>query len=192
VTNLVSTKKQATLALGIFTALVLLITGVSVMVGSPDVNVGSPRPLDTIPIHLLELAGFGIILGIPILGVYGRSGVGLALLMPAMVVLLDLDHLPVFLGIAQPIRPAHSLVFLVTDMMATTIILRRLDFNLIIMSAFVGHIGVDTGLLPPLGPFSFQYVQLDQYRLLLVVSSITLAILAGYVWRRESGSTRLG
>lgn len=190
--GLASTKNQAILALAIFTVLVLLITGISVLVGSPDVKVGSPRPLDTVPVHLLELAGFGIVLGIPILGICGRKGIGLAVLIPAMVVLLDLDHLPVFLGIAQPIRPAHSLVFLVTDMAATTIILRRLDFNLIIMSAFAGHLSVDTGLLPPLAPFSFQYIQLDQYRLPLVISSMILAILAGYIWRRENRSTRPG
>jgi hypothetical protein len=187
-----SARKQAALALAIFTVLVLLITGVSVLVGSPDVKVGSPRPLDTVPVHLLELAGFGIVLGIPVLGIYGRKGIGLAVLIPAMVVLLDLDHLPVFLGIAQPIRPAHSLVFLIGDMVATTIVLRRLDFNLIIMSAFAGHLSVDTGLLPPLAPLSFQYVQLDQYRIPLVLSSMILAILVGYVLRRENRSTRPG
>jgi hypothetical protein len=190
--GLISPKKQVTLALAIFVVLVLLFTGIAVLVGSPDVMVGSARPLDTIPVHLLELGGFGIVLGIPILGIYGRKGVGLALLIPAMVVLLDLDHLPIFLGIAQPIRPAHSLVLLVTDMATTTIVLRRLDFNLIIMSAFAGHLGVDTGLFPPLAPLSFQYLQLDQYRLPLVLSSMILAILAGYVLRRENRSTRPG
>lgn len=190
--TLAPTGRQMLMILGIFAGLVLLFTAVSVRLAPPSVDVGGARPVETIPPHLLELGGFGALLGVAALWVYGRGGVWVALLLPAMVVLLDLDHLPVFLGIAQPIRPAHSVVFLAADLTITTIILRRFDFNLIVVSAFLGHMGVDAGLFPPFSPFSFDYYQLDQYRLPLIVGSALLALAAGFLWRRLHISTLKG
>ncbi len=141
--------------------------------------------MSAIPIHEIELAAAGLVLGLVALGVYGKGGVSVSLLLPALVILLDLDHFPSFFGIAQPIRPAHSLVFLAIDMTITTLILRRIDFGLIVMSAFAGHLGVDSGLIPPFSPFSFQYVQLEQLHLPLLALSVASSFAAGYLMRKR-------
>jgi len=98
--------------------------------------------------------------------------------------------LPSFLGVAQPIRPAHSLVFLTMDVAITTIILRRVEFGLVAMSAFTGHLGVDTGLIPPFSPFSFLYLDLSEYHIPLITSSIFLALTAGYLMRKKQEAVR--
>ena len=176
--------REALVTATIFVLLVLGFTLVSLLVAPGPSKIGSARPLATIPLHEVELGGVALVLGALALGVYGRGGAAVSVLLPSLVILLDLDHLPSFLGIAQPIRPAHSLVFLVLDVLITTIILRRLDFGLVAVSAFTAHLGVDSGLAPPLSPFSFQYVQLDPYHVPLLLTSAAFAVAAGYLMRK--------
>ncbi|HEV2138467.1 MAG TPA: hypothetical protein VGR53_06465 [Nitrososphaerales archaeon] len=168
-----------------FVVLVLVFTALSLVVSSPDDQVGVARGLGDIPIRELELGVAGTLLGVLALGIYGRGGIAVALLLPALVVLLDLDHLPSFLGIAQPIRPAASLIFLVVDVAITTTILRRVDFGLIVMSAFSGHLGLETGLIPPFSPFSFSYYEVNAYSFPLIAISTILAFTAGHMMRRR-------
>jgi hypothetical protein len=182
--------KEVLVTGGIFSGLALAFTAVSLLASPQAANIGSARPFSTIPTHEIELLAAGVILGVLALAAFGRGGVATALLLPALVVLLDLDHLPSFLGIAQPIRPAHSLVFLFADVVITTIILMRFDFSLIAVSAFTGHLGIDTGLVPPFSPFSFQYFQLDPYRVPLIVASAFFAFAAGYIMRRKSAQVK--
>jgi len=186
---LANSTKEVLTATGIFVLLALLFTLISLLISPPSTQVGSARPFGEIPIHEVELGGLGALLGAVALGIYGQGGAVVALMLPALSILVDLDHLPSFLGIAQPIRPAHSIFFLVADIALTAIVLRRMDFSLIAMSAFAGHLGIDTGLAPPLSPISFDYVQLDPYRVpLLVISTIT-AFAAGYLLRRSRRRT---
>jgi len=173
------------LTAGTFAALVLVFTAISLLVSSSHDKVGVARALIEVPIHEVELGAVGALLGMLALGIYGKGGVAVGVLLPSLVILLDLDHLPSFLGASQPIRPAHSLVFLTMDVAITTIILRRVDFGLIVMSAFTGHLGVDTGLIPPFSPFSFSYFQLHEYSVPLIASSTILAFTAGYLMRRK-------
>lgn len=169
----------------VYALLVLIFTAVSIPLGSQEANVGGVRTLDTIPTHLVELASFGIVLGLGTLAVYGRRASWLVILPPFLVVLLDLDHLPIYIGIPQPIRPAHSLVFLATALLATGVLFRRMEIELILVSSFMGHMGVDTGLFPPFSPLTFDYVQLDQFRIPLLASSILLSLSAGFFIRRK-------
>ena len=180
--------KSVLLTAGIFSALVLAFTAISLLVSSPDDQVGGARSPSDIPLHEVELGAAGALLGVFALGIYGRGGIAVALLLPALVILLDLDHLPVFLGAAQPIRPAASLVFLTFDVAMTTIILRRVDFGLIVMSAFTGHLGVETGLIPPFAPFSFSYFELNAFSIPLLTISTILAFTAGFLMRRRQRS----
>jgi len=85
----------------------------------------------------------------------------------------------------QPIGPAHYLVFLAIDATITTIILRRVDFGLVVVSAFAEHLGVDNGLIPPFSPVSFQYLQLDPYHLPLLAMSAVSAFGADHFVRRR-------
>jgi hypothetical protein len=158
-------------------------TALGILLGSPDVQVGGVRPEDTIAPHLAALAGFGLVLGLGSMLIYGRKGLPLVFLAPTLTVLLDIDHLPVYLGYAEPIRPAHSLVFLVFVLGVTGITIKALEIELVMASSFLGHMAVDTGLFAPWSPFTFDYVQLDQYRVVLAAGALICAIAAGVVLR---------
>ncbi len=170
----------------LYSALVFLFTGLSLAFGGAANGTGGVRPIDTIPAHLAELAGFGLLLGVGTLVFYGRKGLWLLLLTPSLVLLLDLDHLPIYLGIPQPIRPAHSLVFLAAAVLLTAAIVRKLEIELILVSSFTAHLGVDTGVFPPLSPLNFDYLQLEPYRLPLLLVSVVLALAAGLMVRRRN------
>ncbi len=181
-----SLARASILIIVVFAALILAFTVYGV-VGSPqEAQVGTPRPYSAIPVHLAELILFGGLLAGASAILYGRKGLPLLFLTPSLVVLLDLDHLPAYIGLAQPIRPAHSFVFILTALVFTGIILRRIDLELVLASSFMGHLGVDTGLFPPLSPISFEYVQVDPYRVPLLVGSVTFALLAGFYRRKRT------
>ena len=171
--------------MAIFVLSDLLFTVVSIVVSPASSQTGTARPLGTIPAHEAELALAGLALGVLALGIYGKAGVPVALLLPAMTILLDLDHLPAFLGVAQPIRPAHSLIFLAVVVVATSVALRRLDFGVVALSAFAGHMAIDTGVIPAFSPLSFQDFSLAPYRLTSLVTAVLLAFIAGYLMRRS-------
>ena len=181
---------QSIFAALIFGALALAFTIVGVLVGPADVQVGGVRPENTIAPHLVELAGFGLLLGIGSLVVYGRKRIPLVFLIPSLVVLLDLDHLPVYLGYSEPIRPAHSLVFLAVALALTAVTIRALDIELAIVTAFMGHLAVDTGLFAPLSPLSFDYVNLTPYRIPLGAGAVLLTIAAGVFLRLRARGGR--
>ncbi len=141
--------------------------------------------MGSIPLHLGELAAFGLVLGMAGAVFYGRMGLHLVFLTPSLTVLLDLDHLPVYLGISQPIRPAHSLVFLAVVLAITAITIKAPEFELVVVSAFLGHMSVDTGLFPPFSPFTFDYYQIDPYRLLFALIAVLATVSAGAIVRRR-------
>ncbi len=169
----------------VFGALVLVFTLLGVILGPPETKIGSTRPADTIPSHLGALAGFGLLLGVVAAALYGRRGLPVVVLIPTLTVMLDLDHLPVYLGVSQPIRPAHSVLFIITVLTITAITIKRLDINLAVLSAFLGHLGIDTGQFAPFSPASFSYVPLDPYKVPFLVGAAAAAIAAGVVLRRE-------
>jgi hypothetical protein len=140
--------------------------------------------MDTIPGHLAELAAFGLLLGVGGMAVYGRKGLHLVFLTPVLTVLLDIDHLPSYLGLAEPIRPAHSFVFIAVALAATAITIKALDIELVMASAFMGHLAVDTGLFAPFSPISYGYIQLDPYKLPFAAGAVLCAVAAGVVLRR--------
>src|SRR5271155_4335020 len=93
----------------LYGALDLLFTVVSVYTRPAGSLVGLFRSADLIPLHLLALAAGGVALALVSMLVYRRFDLDLLILIPSVVILTDLDHLPSALGIDQPIRPAHSL-----------------------------------------------------------------------------------
>ena len=171
---------EAALAYGV---LVLAFTLLGVALGPDASKVGETRPEATIPLHLEMLVGFGLVLGVLSAILYGRKGTVLAVLAPIFTVLLDLDHLPVYIGVAQPIRPAHSLLFLLSVLIITAITIKRLDVGLVALSATLGHMGVDTGLFPSFSPLSFTYLELSAYKIELLAGAVISAIAAGLVLR---------
>lgn len=179
----------ALFALLIYVGIALIFTGLGIAFGPSAAQVGATRPTDTIPSHLAALAGFGLILGILGMIIYGRRALHLVFLMPALTVLLDIDHLPIYLGYAETIRPAHSVVFIITALAVTAITIKALDIELVMASAFMGHLAVDTGIFAPFSPLSFSYIQLAPFRLPLALGAVAAALAAGVVLRRASRPT---
>jgi hypothetical protein len=168
----------------IYGGLVLLFTLLGLLLSPSAAEVGGTRAQDTIPGHIAELAAFGLVLGIGSMVVYGRKGLPLVFLTPALTVLLDLDHIPAYLGFPEPIRPAHSIVFILVALAATAIMIKALDIDLIVLSAFMGHMAVDTGLFAPFSPISFAYVGLGPYRLPFAAGAVLCALAAGAVLKK--------
>jgi hypothetical protein len=151
------------------------------MSAPPASQVGTLRAIQTIPVHEAELAACGVLLAfLPSLAAR-RLNYGMLLLIPAVVILTDLDHLPSMVGMLQPIRPAHSIVFLMTSVLLVLVTVRRGDLGAAVASGFFAHLSVDTGVFPALSPFSFTYYEIASYRLYFVTGAILLALFAGYL-----------
>ena len=165
----------------------LFFTAVSLFLAPAASQVGTARPTDTILGHELEMAGLGVALGVGAAALYGRRGLPLGLLAVLSIVLLDLDHVPAFIGLAQPIRPAHSIFFIMLVLGMVAVAVRRLDVGLVVLSAFLGHLAVDSGVVPPLSPFSFAFASIDPYRGLFLAAAVLTALLAGLLVRRSAG-----
>jgi hypothetical protein len=180
-----SSWKKAANAVIIYAAIALVFTGLGTLVAPASAQVGGTRPESTISEHLVELAGFGLLLGAGSMLVYGRRGLPMVFLTPALTVLLDIDHIPAYLGYAETIRPAHSLVFFVSALAVTAITIKALDMELVVASAFMGHMAVDTGLFAPFSPISFQYFELNPYRPVLAIGAVLCALAAGAILRTK-------
>jgi hypothetical protein len=182
-TSTPSAWKQAALVFTIYVVLALVFTAMGILLAPSSAQVGGTRPGDTIPEHLAALAGFGLLLGAGCMIVYGRKGLPLVLLTPALTVSLDIDHIPSYLGYAETIRPAHSFLFIIAALAVTAITIKALDMELVVASAFMGHMAVDTGLFAPFSPISFLYISLNPYRIPLAAGAVLCALAAGVVLR---------
>jgi hypothetical protein len=180
------TWRSAFAAALIFGSVALGFTLLGMFLGPSEAQVGGVRPEDTIAPHLAALAAFGLVLGLGGMLVYGRRGLPLVFLAPSLTIMLDIDHLPVYLGFSEPIRPAHSLIFLAFVLGIAAITIKALDIELVMASAFMGHMAVDTGIFAPFSPLSLQYFQLDPYRLLFAAGALVCALSAGLVLRMRS------
>ena len=168
--------------LAIDLALTLLFFGVS----SSAVHVGTLRPVATIPLKVLGLAALGLGVGIVASLMVKRIDFGLVTLALAFTCLLDVDHLPSFFGVAQPIRPSHSIAFLAITLLALSFVARgRWDIPAIFLASFLAHIASDSGVFALLAPFSFNYFSIEAFKIPLAVGSIVFALLAGYLKRRR-------
>ena len=174
----------------IYALAVLAFTGVGLLASTPGSQTGSLRTLNSIPGHLLLLCLFGISLGLLGSLAARRVHLGMIVLIPTLVVVTDLDHLPSALGIAQPIRPAHSFVFIVAVVAVMAMTIRRGDLEAATVSAFFAHLTVDTGEFAPFAPFSFSYFGLSNYKVELAAVAVASAVVAGLI--AKSGLTRHG
>jgi hypothetical protein len=174
------------LTIVLYASLDLLVTLISLYVRPPGSLVGVFRPVSLIPLHVFYLALGGVALSL-IAGItYRRLDLGLVILIPSIVVLTDLDHLPSALGMVQPIRPTHSLVFVAVAFVLVATVIRRLDLSFAVMSGFFAHLTVDTGLFPPLSPISFDYYNLGDYQPVFIALAVSSALVAGYLGGRRT------
>ena len=170
----------------------LIITILFSVVSGNEVRIGTFRPLRAVPLKAAELAVVGLAVGMVASVSCRRLDVVLITLSLAFVLLLDVDHIPSFFGYAQPIRPAHSFTYLATIVVALFFAVRnRPEVELIAIASFLGHLSADSGIFAPFAPFSFSYMSLDGYKIPLVIGSVSFALAAGYVKRRNSSPLRL-
>ena len=165
--------------------MVLVFTAMSGGTSPVASQTGQFRTLSSIPEHLAFLGGFGVALGLVGSIIYRRLDTNLVILIPALVVLTDLDHLPSALGMSQPIRPAHSLIFIVMVVAILALTIGRPDIQAATVSAFFAHLSVDTGVFPAFSPISFAYYDLSAYQPEIIAAAIIAALLAGYLGRRH-------
>ena len=83
-------------------------------------------------------------------------------------VLLDVDHAPSLLGFEAPIRPAHSILFILLINACLWLVFRRLDFILITNAAIFSNLTLDVYFFPFFLPLSFQYINLTGHYAFLV------------------------
>ena len=185
--NLVASSETRDLSksIVIYLSLILAFTAVSLAVAPASSKSGTFRAIALIPGHEAELAAFAIALAVLPSLVLGRVSISLFLLIPVVCITTDLDHLPSALGIPQAIRPAHSFVFLLVSVGLVLLLTRRTDLGAGVLTGFLGHLSVDTGLFPAFSPFSFAYFDLGSYRGYFVTGSILASLLAGYLVRRR-------
>jgi hypothetical protein len=163
----------------VYGAMILLFTLISLYTAPQNSQMGTARPLPTIPSHELILGLLGLGLGLTASVFRRKLDLGLVILVPALVLMTDLDHLPAFLGLAQPIRPAHSFVFIVCTVAVMAIVIRKTGMVLASLSAFFAHLTVDTGVFPPFSPVSFQYYNLGEFRIPFLLTAVAFALAAG-------------
>lgn len=172
----------------IFVVIDLVLTAIFFVYSPTSSHIGTLRPEATIAPKVLELALVGA--GVGLVACLGLRSFDLNLvtLGVAFVVLLDLDHLPSIFGIDQPIRPAHSFVFLAILLVVLYLTMGRKGnayLPTMAASAFFAHMSVDLGEFALYAPFSFNYVQLESLRVPIAIGALCLAGLAGYLKRQR-------
>lgn len=170
--------------LAIDVALGILFFGLS----SPSSHVGTLRPVASIAPKLFELMSIGLLVGL-VSCIASRSfDLSLMTLGTAFVMLLDFDHMPSVLGVPQPIRPDHSLSFLLIVVLALYVLASRkgrIEVPVLMVSAFFAHLAGDSGLFALFAPFSFSYASLNEFKIPFALCAIVFAILAGNLKSRK-------
>jgi hypothetical protein len=171
-------------------AIDLVVTLVFFGLSAGPARIGTLRPLGTIPAKALELVLVGAGVGAAACVGARRLDFSLIGLAMAFVALLDIDHLPSFFGIDQPIRPAHSFAFLAVEGVALGLAFRkRPELVLLAVASFFGHIAGDTGVFALFAPFSFAYSSVDAYKVPFGVIAVLFGLAAGYLSRRARTTT---
>lgn len=168
----------------VFIAVGLTFTAVSVLTSDVHFKIGTLRPIYSIPPHLVALSAMGLAVGFTTSLFSMRLSLRPLLLSVVLILLFDLDHVPAALGIPQPIRPAHSLLFLGVVIIAELVLLKKPVGTIVLIgAAFLGHLAVDSGLFPLFYPFSMQYYTLSSIYPWLYVGAFILAAMAGLLTR---------
>jgi len=167
-------------ALILFAATDLVFTALNLQIFGTSHSSGSLRPLTTVLPKIAQLAIAGAALGA--LASSPSRHLNWEFLTASMgfTILVDLDHVPVVLGMQQPIRPSHSILFLMIAVFVIQLLTRKRHLSALATSAFLSHLALDKPLFPliaPLSPTLFEYgidVQVG-----LAALSAGLALLSG-------------
>ena len=178
--------REVILPIAVIVALDLSVTVVFFAMSGATARIGTLRPVSTIPDKGLELVLVGAAVGFVACAAERRIDLSLLTLAVAFVGLIDADHLPSALGIAQPIRPAHTLAFLALEVVILAAAFRgRPEVPLLAVATWFGHVAGDAGEFALFAPFSFAYSSLGDFRVLFAIVSALFALATGYVVRRR-------
>ena len=173
----------------IFAMLNLIFTLVGVAIATPGEAIGGLRAVNSILPKLLQLVSVGLVVGISSIVVLRKFNLELALSGIILTPLLDIDHLPTIFGVPQPIRPAHSFLFMIVVSLTVYMALKRVDLSLMTISASMVHLGADTSLFPLLSPLTLELYAMDELgHVGLFAVAVGTAILAGYAASRAEKS----
>jgi hypothetical protein len=172
--------------IAVIVALILTVTVVFFALSGAAARIGTLRPVSTIPAKGLELVLVGAAVGLVACVTERRIDLSVLTLAIAFVGLIDADHLPSALGIAQPIRPAHTFAFLALEVVVLAVAFRRRpELPLLAVAAWFGHIAGDSGEFSLFAPFSFAYSPLGDFRVPFAIISVVFALATGYMVRRR-------
>lgn len=172
--------------IAVIVALDLAITVIFFALSGASARIGTLRPVSTIPAKGLELVLVGAAVGLVACVTEWRVDLSVLTLAVAFVGLIDADHLPSALGIAQPIRPAHTFAFLALEVVVLAAAFRgRPELPLLAVAAWFGHVAGDTGEFALFAPFSFAYSSLGDFRVVFAIIAAVFALATGFVVKRR-------
>jgi len=179
--------KETTMLVLIFCSIDIAITWLGVILVPPTEAQGVLRPISAIPLKVLLLLMLGLSLGASASFATRQFNPSLIVSGGALTLLLDLDHIPSMFNIPQPIRPAHSIIFLIAVSALVYLTTRRASLTVLTCSTFFAHLGSDKAFFPLLSPFIFDITEFGpevSYSLILV--AFVLAYVAGLLKRRQN------
>lgn len=168
----------------LFAGYSLAVTLVSLPLSSSEFKIGVLRPLSTVPLHEFVVVASALVVGVFASFSYRKLALDLTSLSIAIVVLLDIDHLPSFFNIPQPIRPAHSIIVFLLFVAIIFMLGFSADKIAVASSAFAMHIAIDASVFPVFWPLVTAYYSLDSVRYYLLSLSLFLALASGFVKRK--------
>lgn len=179
--------KRFLLTVIVFVAVDLVFTAIAMGSARPNETIGTLRSVSTILPKLVQLAFVGLVVSVILLISRGVFNVELVLSGVVLTILLDIDHLPALLDIPQPIRPAHSFLFMAAVAFAIYIVLKKVDMSLVAVSSTMMHIAADSSSFPLLSPLTLNLYDISILgHLEFGAAAIFIALCSGYAAKRAA------
>lgn len=171
----------------VFSIVNIVITWLSVILVPPSEAQGMLRPISAIPLKVLLLLMLGLSLGAAASFAARQLNLSFIICGAVLTLLLDLDHLPSVFQIPQPIRPAHSIIFLITVLTIVFLYTRKASLTVLTAATFFAHLGSDKPFFPLLSPFVFKMTTFGlEVSFSLVLLAFVLAVVAGLLEKYQT------
>jgi len=169
----------------VFSGVALAITWLGVILVPPSEAQGVLRPTSEIPLKALLLLTLGLSIGAAASLAARRLNLSFIVSGGILTLLLDLDHLPSAFKIPQPIRPAHSIIFLIAVSAIVYLSTRKVTLATLSAAAFFAHLGSDKSFYPLLSPIVFDITTFGpEVSLSLVLLAYALAFITGQLEKK--------
>lgn len=176
--------RDTAILLVVFSGVNMAITWLGVVLVPPAEAQGVLRPIDAIPLKVILLLLLGTSIGATACLAARQLKPSFAASGAILTLFLDLDHLPSLFLIPQPIRPAHSIIFLATTLPLVFLSTRKASLTLLTAATFFAHLGADKPFFPLLSPLLFDLTTFGiEVSFILVFLAYLLALGAGMLER---------